>query len=282
MAVNVSQIIAAGFELCEYHILDSNGVIAGTAGSIPAVGAIVGAGVVLGVQTANIAVPEPERVNIPGDDTSLGKFQFDSQDTPEFNLVVGAQDLQQEAAFQSMLVESDGDMNMGVLQPFSPTYKDLLLIFTSKTKSYAAASRGTSQYSGYIIAKVQAQPLGRVTFEGRAGAGFQYACIANQSTTWGVGATFQTAVQGTESAVLRPWSAENRISMDRATGNNVATTFTLNHKPASSAAAKCRIRVNGVQLLSGYTVNATTKVVTFSVAPANNAVVTFTYEWIPS
>lgn len=281
MATNVNEVISAGFALCEYHILDSNGYIAGSAGVAPDPGNLVGAGRVLGVQNANITVPEPDREPVPGDNTTLGKFQFDSLDTPEFNLVVGAQNLAQEAAFMSMSVESDGDMQMGVLQPDLPTYKDLLLIFTADAKSQASGSRGVAQFTGYIVPKVQAQPLGRVAFEGRTAAGYQYACIANQSTTWGVGATFQSAVQGTESAVMRPWTAENRISMDRATGNGVKTVWVLSHKPASSSVLKMRIRVNGVKLLTGYTVDVATRSVTFSVAPVNNAVVTFHYEWVP-
>lgn len=281
---DIQQVIAAGVQLAQYHFLDSNGYIAGTTGTAAAGASGSAMGVILGIQSADVTVPEPDRVPIPGDDTTLGIFQFDSTETPSFTIDVGVHDLGIDAYAQGTNVVNDGDMTFGVLQPSQPTYRDALLILSSVSKSYESDSRGVSKWYHYVIPKVTMQPLGRVTIQGREGAAFRYACIANVSTTRGAGATMRTGTgfEGTESATILPFTSDNRITMQRYVGDNSTTVWNLAKIPASSAIAKTRVYVNGVIRLSGVTISVAAKTLTITPAVATDLPIVVIHEYVNS
>lgn len=277
----VQQVISAGVQLAQYHFLD-NGVIAGTTGTVTS--GIDGSamGTMIGIQTAAVTVNEPDRVPVPGDDGVLGTFQFDTTDNPSFTVVVGVHDLGIDAAAQSTNVVSDGSMVYGVLQPSAPTYRDALLILSSVAKSKDSSNSGVSWWYHYILPKVTMTPLGRVTFEGRTDAAFQYACVANPSTTRGHGATMKTTVEGTESASIIPVQSANRITMQRWVGDNSRTVFNIAKKPYTTGTSYNRVYINGLIRLSGVTIDATAKTLTITPAPATDDVIVLIHEYVNS
>jgi hypothetical protein len=277
MTQDLRQVISEGIELVEFHRYDTNGYIAGITGTVAA-GAIAGAYRGLGIQTADPSIPEPEIISIPGDNGVLGGFIEDSTDVPRFNMDFGVQDFTLNQSLQGGTVYDDGDVNMEAIGPDAATLKDLLIILTSKSKTYSPTNKGTSLFSGYIVAKAQGKPLGRVGFEGRTGAIHRFQIVVNQSTQWGTGATMIAADWGFESAYLIPWHAQNRVTMDRITGNNSTATFSLNHKAVSSA--KMRVRVNGTLKLTGWTLSTDLRSITFSPVLASDAVAVLYYEWV--
>lgn len=281
---DLTQIISAGVQLAQYSFLDSDGYVAGTTGT-----AATGAngspmGTILGIQQANVTIPEPDRVPVPGDDTTLGAFQFDSTETPGFNIVVGVHDLGLDAAAQGTNVVLDGSMTLGVLQPSQPTYRDALIILTSVAKSFESDTRGTSKFSHYIIPKVTMTPLGRVDWQGRTDAAFQYACVANVSTTRGHGATMKTGMgyEGTESATVIPVFSDNRITAQRWVGDGVTTVFNIAKKPVTSGVVYNRVYINGLIRLSGVTIDATAKTLTITPAPALSDKIVMYHEYVNS
>lgn len=280
MADNVKQYIQAGFEKLLLHILDDNGNPAGITGVAPTAGTMVGPYEIIGVQTSDIAIPEPDIVDVPGDDDVLGGFIFSAQTTPAFNIDIGTQDLTLEGAVQETNVENDGNISLGVLQPNAPQYRDVMLIGISRAKSKVSASDGVSQYGGIIVPKCNMVPLGRPEFAGRTAANTRYRVKANKSTQTGFGHTFTNATHGTEAGVIRPWSAAQRLCVDRGTGDGATVTFPLSHIPRSTSLADVRVRVNGAIQNSGVTVNVANRTLTFSVAPASNAVIIVGYEYV--
>lgn len=282
MADSVKEIISAGVELAEFHVLDSGGYISGSTGTVASGAAGAAAGRIRGIQTASVTTPDDELVTIPGDDGVMGAFTFEPDTVPQFTIDVGVQDLDDEAAFQTSRVYQRGNLNMGILQPSGSTLVDMLVILTSKTKAKTPGSDGISRYSGYILPKVNARPKGRVEFAGRQGAVYRYACVANVSDTFGAGETMRADTFGTESGVIIPWTGLYRLTAHRFTGDGVTTAFTLGKTPATSTAADFQVWINGVVQNSGYSVNTTTKVITFSPAPALNAKIVVAYFFVNS
>ena len=71
--------IAAGNNFNFLGFIDSRGYLVGSTTSAPAAGAAGSPMIrVQGAKTAAPAVPEPEVVQVTGDDTLLGEFEFDS------------------------------------------------------------------------------------------------------------------------------------------------------------------------------------------------------------
>jgi hypothetical protein len=278
MTVNVTELIAAGFDRLEYMMLDSSGIAAGPSGSITAGATGSPMGRMLGVKTSDIVIPEPDIVNITGDDGPLGSFIFQPTATPGFNIDVGAADLQDEAYFQGTLVANEGDISLGVLQPKDQSFPDFCLIGVSRAKSKMSGSDGVAGFSGIIIPKCQLVPLGRVSYTEREGAVYRYRVSVTMSDAFPWGKTLTDAVNGTTGGAIMPWTAENRITMHRWTQTSGLTAFNVTNSPASTAVAKMRAFVNNV-ITTGITVTVASKLVTFSVAPADAAKIVALYEY---
>lgn len=197
MAVNVKQVIAAGFERLEYHILDSAGYAAGATGSVTAGSTGAPAGRILAVKTMDIQIIEPEDVDVTGDDGYQGGFVFGPAGGPSFTIEVAVNNLTNDAVFQGTEVENLGDISLGVEQPIDPNYPDVALLAVSRAKSKAAGSDGTSLYTGVIVPKCQIVPLGRAGFNERGEAVYRYKVKASTSDADPWGKTYRASVQGT-------------------------------------------------------------------------------------
>lgn len=280
MAVNVKQVIAAGFEILEYHILDSAGYAAGATGTVTAGSTGAPAGRIKAVKTMDIQIVEPEDVDITGDDGYQGGFVFGPAGGPSFTIEVAINNLTNDGIFQGTEVENLGDISLGVEQPFDPVYPDVALLAVSRARSKDAGSDGVKGYTGVIIPKCTIIPLGRAGYNERGEAVYRYKVKANTSDADPWGKTYRTSVQGTTGAVIRPWTAENRVTIHRHTGNSSATTFDLEQTPASSSIAlKVIIFKDGLQVTSGPTVDTANKRITYSaMSSLTSKLVTF-YEY---
>lgn len=267
MTVNVTELIAAGFDTLEYHMLDTNGIAAGPSGSITAGATGSGAGRLRGVKTSDINIPEPDITNITGDDSALGSFIWPPTSLPGFNIDVAVADLQDEGYFQGTTPENTGDITLGVWQPRDQEFPDFCLIGVSRAKSKMSGSDGVSGFSGIIIPKCTIVPLGRVAFTEREGAVFRYRVAVNMSDAYPWGQTLKTATQGTTAGAVFPWTAENRITIHAWTGNSVVSSFNTQETPASSSVNKMRVFVNNVINSGGVTVTTATKTVALVPTP---------------
>lgn len=282
MATNVRKVIAAGFINMFYGITDSNGYIIGNTLTAPAVGVAAGSpmGRIDGVKTSDITITEPEVVTVTGDDGALGQFVFDPATLPSFVLEVGMTDLDFEALAHGTLVQNVGDLSISPLQPKNPVYPDMFLILQRRAKSKAAGSDGVSQWEGVFIPKAQLVPLGSPNFTERAAASFRYRVNTNIADRMATGITLSDAANGTEASPVIKFTAENPVHVQRFTGNGVVTAFgPLTYTPVSQA--KVVVAINGLlrTVVTDYTVNTTTKMVTFNVAPGNNGIVEVLYEF---
>lgn len=274
--------ISAGTQYAFFGFVDTAGNLLGSSVTAPANGSGSNMIRLLGIQQANPGPVEGEDVNIEGDDGSLGKIEFGPGETPSFVITLGAFDLETDAKLQSTLVETIGDIKLGVLQPNDPTYPDGCLIIQAKSKSKDGATGGAKSWSGYIIPLASVQPLGREEYSGRT-AGANRLRVTTQVASkknWGV--TITEIVNGTNGAPLLPFTSDNPIAMARYTGTGAGSqTFTLDPLPVSLAKT---IIVSNTAVLTpttDYTVNTTTGLITFVTNPPAGSKTIILYEVQP-
>lgn len=267
------QFIAAGVDLAFYGVIDDAGYLNGGSLAAPAAGNPDGSPMLRlrGVINTDPTVPEPEIVNIPGDNGTQGSFIFGSDASPAFTLEKSVFDLALQALAQGTLVFEDGTVKMGVLQPEAPNHPDLCWVLQSPSKKKDVGQNGLKAWTGYIIPLTQAFPLGRGAFNTRAGASDRMRIAVSPAAQNFDGMQLDETNFGTASAPIIHFTSDYPIYFHRFTGNGVEDTFMLAHKPAS--ANEVRVRVNGTLLMltTHYTVNLTTKEITFVTPPANGA-----------
>lgn len=285
MTANLKKLIAAGFDSMHYFCVGSDGYMIGATRTAPSAGNTNGSGAAKadGVKTAQVAIPEGEVVNPTGDNQALGTFIFPATTLPTFNIALATMDLDFDALGQDTLTYDDGDTTFGALGPTEPGYPDMGLIFTRDARSRATGSIGSAHFEGIIVPKATLQPLGTSGFAEREATSYQHKVICNPADKfpWGL-AIDATTVLGTPSVPIIPWTAENRLHIQRFTGNNTQTAFVLQYTPAAASGAKVRVYVAGAKqtYTTHYTVNVGTKTITFGTAPGSNAIVVVHYEYV--
>ena len=245
MTTNLKQFIAAGFERAHYAVLDSAGVAIGTSTSL-ANGSDSGVGKLEEIQTANIQIPEPQIVNVPGDDGVAGIFLFAPNEFPRFSIEAGAFDLTFDALVQSSTVYTVNDWELGAFQIDDPDYRQMMLLFSARAKSNASGSIGNPGWFNLLIPKAHIVPLGPGGL--RTGANAltnRYGVIAVRTDTYPWGEAFTNANQGTTGAVMIPFWTENRVALHTHMGDGADTTFTLTYTPAAADGDKVVLWTTG-------------------------------------
>lgn len=270
--------IVAGFQEAWLGFMDSQGFFIGASTSAP--GAGLGSGMihVLGVQNASPGIVEGEVVQVPGDDTSLGQFAFDADTLPSFILNMGAFNLNTDALLQGTLVEALADIQIGVLQPGAANYPDACLIFQGFAKSKDTGSDGVKAWQQFIFPIVTVQPLDREEFSGRTAGVNRWKVTVQRASRKPWGVTITDVLNGTTNAPILKSTSDNPITFATFTGNSSATTMTLDKTPVS--VNKIIIHTGTGQKLTpttDYTVNTTTKLLTWIVAPANRHQIVYEY-----
>lgn len=271
--------ISAGVQNSWWARINTSGYMIGPSGSTSNA-ATEGMRQVLGIKSANPGPVEPEAVNITGDDTVLGAIDFGPNEVPQFIMETAAFDLDTQAKLQSTLVETLGDIRLGMLQPNNPEYVDIMLIIQAKAKSKDTATDGTKSWFGYIIPVASAVPLGRAEFSERTPAADRYKVTVQVASRKPWGVTILDAVAGTTGAPLLPFTADNPLTMHYLVGNAAATTITLDKTPVSLA--KTIVHKGNGQLLAptvDYTLSGST--ITLLAVPTAGQIVEVLYEYQP-
>lgn len=272
-----NQVIPAGLNYCFYGFIDANGDIIGTETSSVTKGAVGSPmGRLQGAKTAPLSVNEPDLVNATGDDTALAQFVFDSNELPNGVLEFAVTALDVEAIMQGTSTTDYGEIRLGVRQPKDVTRPNICLILQARAKSADSGTKGLSRWYGVMVPVCNITPMGG-DFSERTPLNSRYAITAQNADTLPWGATLVTAVHGTEQAPLLPFIADNPVSIHSFVGNNVVTGFVLGLTPVSEA--KTEVFVDGLVQNSGWALTVATKTITFTPAPADDAVITVFYEY---
>jgi hypothetical protein len=271
--------ISAGVQNSWWSRINRSGYMIGPSGS-ESNAATEGMRQVLGIKSANPGPVEPEAVNITGDDTVLGAIDFGPNEVPTFIMEAAAFDLDTQAKLQSTLVETLGDIRIGVMQPTNAEYVDIMMIIQAKAKSKDTATDGTKSWMGYLIPVASAVPLGRAEFNERTPAvdRFKVTVQVASRKPWGV--TIADAVLGTTGAPLLPFTSDNPLTMHYLVGNASANTIVLDKTPVSLA--KTIVHKGNGQLLTpttDYTLSGST--ITLIATPTAGQIVEVLYEYQP-
>lgn len=274
---NNKGLIAAGYRLAFYGVIDTDGILIGGDGTAPVAGNADGKPMIrlLGATTAPVQLTESESVPIPGDDGVLGQFQFESSDLPAGVIEFSVRDLVFEAIANGALVETLGTDAYAIEnQPdFDPA--SLTMILTRRAQQFSSAGKGQARWESLLLHNVVATPLGS-NYEIKAPAVYAYRISLSKSDRRATGQTLTNATMGTKTSVGTTVMTENPLHMVAYTGDNTAVTFNLPFTPIS--VAKTKVFVNGVGVTVN-SVNVANKTFTLSSAPANGAKVVALYEY---
>lgn len=269
---NIEKFISAGFDMAQYAVVDSSGYMKGITGTIAANGTAA-MGRVFGAKTADVQVPEADRVPITGDNGLLGTFLFPSIEPISFNMEVGQSDFVLSAKAQGTNVYDIGPYyKWNMLAPSDPTFEDFMLLLTSNAQSKETGQQG-SGYHHVFLGNVQLTYLG-AAFNERAERTFSYSVVTNPFTAYPWGQSLDANVEGTAEVQAMEFFSENRVAIQTYIDDGAAGTFTLDRTPVD--AQHVLAWRNGSSL--SVTVNTATRAVTFSAGTSGDVIVVL-YEY---
>jgi len=279
MTANIEQFTSAGVETAYWARNNSAGYPAGATGSL-ANGSDASMQRLLGIDSINVAVQQPRKVTVTGDDGPQSIFFFEAAELPSGDLVLGVLDVNFIAQAQGTKVYADGDFDMITLQPDLPTYNNMTFITNSQAKSRMSGSSGQAGYMTKIYPKVQAIPLGDAGLSNAAGTTFTHALIANKSDKKPWGASFSLTNDGTIAApIMGPFYSEGRVCMHTHISDASDLAFTLANTPLAANANKVKAWRNGTALAYTTDFSVSGAVLTLAAAGSAGDVVVARYEY---
>lgn len=279
MTNNVESFNSAGLERAEWAVNSPAGYPYGSAGVI-ANGGDAPMARLVGVQNVNLPMQAPRQVSIPGDDGVQAIYFFQPETLPNGDMVLGNIDLNLWAKSQGINVYTDGDWDVIVGQPDSPTFKQLTLITTSQSQSAQAGSVGNAGWMTTFYPRVQIVPMGVQSQTNATGSNFTHQLIANKFDRLPWGAALSVTNQGTTAGVqYGPFYSENRVTLHTHVSDASDTSITLAHTPAAATAAKIKVYRNGTLLTITTDWSVSGAVITLVSAGSAGDVVVVRYEW---
>jgi len=268
---------AAGTTYGYFGFMSTDGFLYGATTSAPSVGTSSGMLRIKGIKTAAPAVPEPEVVQVTGDDGLISEFEFNSIQQRSFTIETAVQSLDQDALLQATLVQTMGDIRIGVMDTNDTVTFNVCVLLQGQAKSQDSTSTGTAVWTGLIIPLATARPLGRAQWSEREPATYRWQITPQLSSydPWGI--TIADGVHGTTGLRQRPLYSPNPIHMQAFTGAGSAAAITLDYTPIS--AAKTFIYANRA-LIGTSTVSTANKTATpsGSITSGHNGIVIYEYQ----
>jgi hypothetical protein len=236
----------------------------------------VGSGMerVFGAQTLNLSVPEPSRVTASGDDGPMATFDFSAEDLPADVLALAARSLAFEAFVQGSKVETIDGLDVIVSQPRgNDEPPGIVMVLSRRAKNQS----GGKQWETKIVPSANITPLG-AEFQQRNVTPYRYSISTTTTDRAPWGKLLSASANGATAGPILDVEADNPVMMHAFLGNNAETDVILDYTPI---ATKVSVYVNGVKktLTTDFTVNTSTKTVTFVAAPAASALVIVLYEY---
>lgn len=224
-----------------------------------------------GVQSVSTNVPEPQRVNHPGDDQVFAQDTLAPNELPSGTIATGKTNQTLDAILTKALVQTVGD---GKLSPqFTNRQGDeqqVMLVYYRQALDTDpdSSSFGARKYQTHIVPSCRIVPMGNgQPAQGSADTNnYSVAMTRVTETPWGV-ALSENDNGATSAAKLLytgdyPWIPAHFI------GNNTVTTFTLPYRPIS--VAKTQAWNSSGSALTVASVDTTNRTATLSPAPGNN------------
>jgi len=276
---NIAKLISAGFEEGQIALLSGNYPM-GLAGALSQ-GSSAGLYFMLGVQTANVQIPNYEKTTIMGNNRPMGTFLWKPGDLPEFDIDVAVADLDLAAAVEGVKAR---DLDKWTLHPMMGSdvvFKDCMLLLSTEAQSKDSGSDGDSLFYNLLIPKCKLGYVGPQGVNQRGENVFRFHVVVRTTDTYPWGEALSAAAEGTTGAVIVEWFSENKVTLDTIKVAAVTAQITLAYTPAmSTVTANSGILAykNGAAYASLLTVTPATKVVTFTATGAADDILVFLYE----
>jgi len=276
MAVeNSSKWVANGITHLFWGALNS-GVPYGVTGALSA-GSGAGMALLRSAQNIQIAEPDAARTYVLGDNGVTTSFLQRVQELPGGSLVRGVfdQDFYNYARGSSTTTLEDWDFSSFLTA--CDNFQDICFIINSPAQAMETANFGESGYQVILVfsSLVQAKILNQLQSAQVQTYNDVLTLKPAGKTLWNT--SLSSPIGGY--AGLSPYPVTQHVFI----GNASADTVTLDYTPAAADGSKVLVWIGGTlkAYTTDYTVNTTTKVLTFASAPANNAICTILYQFLP-
>jgi len=258
--------IAAGFDRIFYGVNNSDGILIGNDATGAAAGNTTGQSLLRleGARTIPVAIPEPERVTVTGDNEPKVSFNFPSADLPQGILEMAVRDQSFEALVQGTKEQVLGDLSIGSLMPSGANSRNMCLLLMRQAKKWEGAARGSTAWEILFVPTCEITPLYADITE-RQFSPYRYSINLSKSARAPWGATFTEGLHGTTEMPLVPIESDNPVMVHAWQGNAVVQAFNLAYTPKTIAKVHAFMN-NGVHN-PGATVAGLT--VTYGAVPAN-------------
>jgi hypothetical protein len=270
MPNNVVTVMSGGFWEACFYLLDTDGYVCNTSGTLSASTA-TGGYLMRGVRTAAYKAVEPLVLTGVGEDQFQGHIVLPQQEAPAFDLTCSVSNLTVDGLAQTTNVVALGNASLGVIQPTLPIYVDMAAVFWRHSISKDSATTGSSNWDGVIFPKVQAVPMGADGISEKKITDYKWHIITNPTTILPTGNTVTSLAFNTTSAPYFQITSPHRLRYfawlgdGTATKNIAKTAITLaTGYPNYTCVAGTPLAPGGVTV----TTDTNNYIFTFDVAPA--------------
>lgn len=229
---NIQRAIASGFDMGMVAKLLTDGHTPGGLTGTIANGASASPSRMYGVKSANPQLSTPDVVNVTGDDTRLGIFTFDSEESPSFDMSVGEMDMDIIAAVQGTNIYTIASYyDLSLMAPIGREFPDMLLWFVSQAKGRQPGNKGAG-YHSLVMPKSTLTYLGR-NFEERSEATFNWNVVVNpfDRMPWGGGPIGGSDTFGKAEAFMFEWVTNKRPQILVIKDDTSTNSYTMPYVP---------------------------------------------------
>lgn len=273
---NVSRWIAGGFAEAQFAISSSgrpynSGVL--TPGNI------AGMTVLKGAKTANVAVPQAEILQIPGDNGVRGVIQFPGNALPAFDMVFSDLTTSFVNALQgTTAVDVQSIYEWLIVDPENRAFPDIFLMLTRRAVSTEAGSTGNG-YDTVIFPQATVSFAGSSGYQTGANPGeFTFNVTVNRTGVLPWGTPLTSGTHGTAAASGFLFWSQAVPTFDVAIKDGIITSWTLTKTYASNAQALGWKTASGTTSTDSVTADAPNNQVDSVSAGSSGNILTVLYE----
>lgn len=280
MAWNYNESSVVGSQYCYWGIVGTNGYVYGTSGSSMANGSDSAMGRLKGLQSLTLTVPEAPRVNIPGDNGAVTQMTLQPQELPSGTATFGVFNQTFNTKVGGMLIDQLGDFDISGGVPQCWSYARIALVVNSPAIMLDAGANESQGWQVTIINNLTVVPSDGINISTATAQAFPYSIQARRATQRLWGTAYTTVTNGSTAFTHETFTSPYPVTIHTFIGDGSDTTLTLAETPAEASGDKVKVTINGVikTYSSDYTVNTSTKVLTFATAPASGAICEVVYQ----
>lgn len=269
--------VAAGNQRSIMWYINGFGFPTGGSPSDPSQGAAGSSAILIrGIKTSAPAIPNPDTVQVTGDDDLIAEFYFNNIGSRGFEITYSIEDLDVLATHLGIILQNWGEARVAIMDNVNAPERDMGFVFQSRAKKQDSGVAGQKAWGGLVVPLSTYTPLGRVQFEERGAAVFHGYVVPQLAGYDPFGITIQSSQYGTSGGRLMPFTSEYPLMLHAHRGNGALSTFTLDYKPIS--AAKTAAVSNRVALTVSSVATSSPYSETFGSTPAGAAAITTIYE----